>query len=168
MNQGQPTRNPIYPFVLIAFVILPLGAFIFSFGAYPTRAETTGASAPEVTSESPTASPPPAPSASAQLEDRRQQNEKHVDELTGSWVPQIASAEVSDDRDPATLASDHVLEATFGALLIKSSDFSAWSTETAFWVDIAPFSSADEGEATKWCDDHGQELDGCHAIFLLH
>ena len=83
-----------------------------------------------------------------------------VDDLRGSWVPQLGAAQVSDDAAASAYAVVHSDRTTrFPTLLARGDDVGVPGLDDTWWLSIVdqPFGSG--AEAAAWCSSQG--LAGC-------
>lgn len=97
-----------------------------------------------------------------------------VEQLVGSWVPQLSAKKVGLVADGITydyesILSDYQNEVAQypGALLLKSGDYSSFKFP-GFYVTVAPQSFGSAAAANQWCDSQNIDADDCFAKRLMH
>ncbi|WP_410564527.1 zinc ribbon domain-containing protein [Amycolatopsis sp. cmx-4-61] len=146
------------------------GSGAFAGGATPTQtltSETPFPSTPESTSESPADS-------RTLLQRQVEQNRSAVEQLVGSWLPQLSAKKpgivangVTQDYD--TIWSDFLANRQRHpeALLLWSGDYASFRYPD-FWVTVVPQQYSDGSSANAWCDSYGIAKDDCYAKRLMH
>jgi hypothetical protein len=83
-----------------------------------------------------------------------------LDALRGSWVPQVAAAQVTDDTGATAYAVvHHDLRSRFPTVLARGDDVDAIGLDDTWWVSIAVQPYASQAEAATWCSTNG--IAGC-------
>ncbi|MCV7088773.1 hypothetical protein [Mycobacterium interjectum] len=140
--------------------------------AAQTNPSTYPAGAPEPAS---TSAPPVDPEAAAyqQLVDLKNQDASAIDQVSGSWIPQLSSKHGTqpwtyDSEDGMTydsvltLQEHQRLRQQYGAKLVWSGDWTTWD-HPDYWVTVVPQGYSTVGGALSWCGGHGLDKDHCSA-----
>lgn len=79
-----------------------------------------------------------------------------VDDLRGTWVPQLAAAPVTDDATASAYAVAHNgLTTQFPALLARADDIGASDLGDTWWVSLAAQPFGSQQQAAAWCATSG-------------
>ena len=79
-----------------------------------------------------------------------------LDDLRGSWVPQVAAAQASDDAGGTAYAAVHNAWATrFPTVLARGDDIGAPDLDDTWWVSLVQQPFASQEEAAAWCTGNG-------------
>jgi hypothetical protein len=88
-----------------------------------------------------------------------------LDDLRGSWVPQLGAVQVGDDAAASAYAvAHHDWTTRFPTLLARGDDLGAPGLDDTWWLSVVdqPFGSG--AEATAWCSSTG--LTGCTPLLV--
>lgn len=90
----------------------------------------------------------------------RAANGPQLDELRGSWVPQVGAAPVTDDAAASAYAVAHSAWTTrFPTLLARGDDVGAPDLDDTWWLSLADQPFGSKVEAAAWCSSTG--IAGC-------
>lgn len=109
----------------------------------------------------------------ARLVDTVAGDRTQVEQLVGSWVPQVSSKRVGLEADgivydDAAILRDHeAMRQQHGALLLWSGDYSTFK-EGSFWVSVVPVPFSTPEAANQWCDGAVPDRNACFAKLLSH
>lgn len=113
-------------------------------------------------------------SAEASLQAQRAYDRPSVEQLTGSWVPQLSSKTYGTVDNgiaysyPAIWQDYQQLRARYpSALLLWSGDYSTF-TSGNYWVTVAGLPATAATSANSWCDANGIGKDDCYAKLISH
>lgn len=134
----------------------------------PTRTTETVANP---TTES--ASAAPADSRSL-LQRQVDQDKPEVDQLVGSWLPQLSAKKPGTVANGITYDYDAIWADFVNnrqqhpeALLLWSGDYASFKYPD-FWITVEPRQFGDGTSANAWCDSYGINKDDCYAKRLMH
>ncbi|UOZ07947.1 hypothetical protein [Amycolatopsis sp. WQ 127309] len=129
--------------------------------------ETIAAPTTETTSAAPT-------DARSLLQQQVDQDRAQVEQLVGSWLPQLSAKKPDMVANGVTYDYDAIW-ADFvtnrqqhpQALLLWSGDYSSFKYPD-FWITVEAQSFGDGASANTWCDSYGINKDDCYAKRLMH
>jgi hypothetical protein len=81
-----------------------------------------------------------------------------LDDLRGSWVPQLAAAQVGgdDDAGASAFAVRHVdLAGRLPALLVRGDDIGAADLDDTWWLSLGRQAFGSDAEVQAWCTGNG-------------
>jgi hypothetical protein len=85
-----------------------------------------------------------------------------LDDLRGSWVPQVAAAQASDDVGGTAYAAVHNAWAIrFPAVLARGDDIGATDLDDTWWVTLVQQPFGTEEEVVAWCAGNGLAAPAC-------
>ncbi|WP_328644911.1 hypothetical protein OHS58_31490 [Amycolatopsis sp. NBC_00348] len=121
----------------------------------------------ETTSAAPT-------DARSLLQQQVDQDRAQVEQLVGSWLPQLSAKKPDMLANGVTYDYDAIW-ADFvtnrqqhpQALLLWSGDYSSFKYPD-FWITVEAQSFGDGASANTWCDSYGINKDDCYAKRLMH
>lgn len=97
-----------------------------------------------------------------------------LDEIAGSWVPQLSSKQdgTHDSHEAKTYDYTDIYEQHLdlrlrypGVRLLWSGDWGTFA-EPNFWITVAGVTSSDAEPALEWCDDEGFVASQCYAKLI--
>jgi serine/threonine-protein kinase len=139
----------------------------------PTAATTPGDTQSGVSSTVP---PTPTDEASAQaaLQQQVSADSSSVEQLVGSWVPELSAKKVGlvvngVTFDYQAILADYQQQAAAhpGALLLRSDDYTNFKL-SGFWITVAPQSFNNPADANSWCDSQNIDANDCFAERIMH
>ncbi|MDS0133213.1 MULTISPECIES: zinc ribbon domain-containing protein [unclassified Amycolatopsis] len=146
------------------------GSGAFAGGATSSRTlvtETIPAPATETTSATPT-------DARTLLQRQVEQDRSSVEQLVGSWLPQLSAKKPGTlpngtTHDYDTIWADFLANRQLhpDALLLWSGDYSSFRYAD-FWITVVPQQFSDGASANAWCDSYEIPKDDCYAKRLMH
>ena len=90
-----------------------------------------------------------------------------LDDLRGSWVPQVAAAQASDDAGGTAYAAVHNAWATrFPTVLARGDDTGAPDLDDTWWVSLVQQPFASQEEAAAWCTGNGLAAPACTPVLI--
>ena len=79
-----------------------------------------------------------------------------LDDLRGSWVPQLGAAQVGDDAAASAYAvAHHDFTARFPTLLARGDDVGAPGLDDTWWLSLSAQGFGSRDEAAAWCAANG-------------
>jgi hypothetical protein len=97
-----------------------------------------------------------------------------VEQMVGSWVPELSAKKIGMVVNGVTfdyqaILADYQQEAAAhpGALLLRSDDYSNFKL-TGFYVTLAPQSFSNPSDANSWCDSQNIDAGDCYAVRIMH
>lgn len=120
-----------------------------------------------------TTSATPADSRSL-LQRQVDQDRPEVDQLIGSWLPQLSAKKPGMVANGITYDYDAIWADFVNnrqqhpeALLLWSGDYASFKYPD-FWITVEPRQFGDGTSANAWCDSYGINKDDCYAKRLMH
>jgi serine/threonine-protein kinase len=190
------SRGPVVIIASAALLVIAAVAVVIVFrhvshspapSAAASQSTTTVAQAPQAVQPTDTTSDTTAPqtteppvttmdetSAQTALDQQVSTDHTAVEQLVGSWVPQLSAKKVGLVADGITYDYESILNDYQnqvaqhpGALLLKSGDYSSFKFP-GFYVTVAPQSFGSAAAANQWCDSQNIDADNCFAKRLMH
>jgi hypothetical protein len=85
-----------------------------------------------------------------------------LDDLRGSWVPQVAAAQATDDAGGTNYAVVHNEWSTrFPTVLARGDDIGAPDLDGTWWVTLVQQPFASQDEVVAWCAGNGLAAPAC-------
>lgn len=136
-----------------------------SSSAVPRTTTTTQAPVTTATGEA---------SAQAELQQLVSSDHTSVEQLVGSWVPELSAKKIGmvvngQTYDYQAILADYQQQSAAhpGALLLQSGDYSNFRL-TGFYVTVAPQSFSAPSDANSWCDNQNIDAGDCYAVRIMH
>jgi hypothetical protein len=78
-----------------------------------------------------------------------------IDDLEGSWAPQLSAAQVTDDTASAYSAQHATVAAGQPVVLVRGDDVDADDLDDTWWLTLGQLAFGSQEEAAAWCASAG-------------